>query len=295
MKQIFISPVCCLCYGSKRALEKTKEILGKTQKVVLFKELLHNEKTTAELKKLGAVQKDDISEIKKGDVVIIRAHGEPKSTYEYFEGKGIEYVDCTCPNVMAINKLVEMKNAEGYKIIIVGKYGKGERPMHPEVAGTAGWCKDPIFIEDLNEVENLDLSFEKYYLVVQTTFSSALADEIIAKTKAVMETRGKAFDYKKTTCSAQQMINIKSVELAKQVDAMIVVGGKKSSNTKELFLNVSQYVKTYFAQNAEEVTAIKNEFDKYEKIGLTGGASTCLEDLEEIKGVLSGGESVCKN
>ena len=286
--KVEVSNVCCLCYGAKRALDNAIKKAKTRKNVVLFKEILHNKTTVNLLTKIGVKQKENLKDFTKDDFVIIRAHGEPKSTYEYFNSHNIEYLDCTCPNVMAINKLVEKKDLEGYKIILVGKYGYKTNVMHPEVKGTAGWCNNPIFIEEIDEINNFDYSFDKYFLVVQTTFSKSKAEDIISLLKEQMSRHNKIFEYKNTTCMAQKNINNSSVELAKRVNCMIVLGGKNSSNTKELYDNVSLYVTSFFAENLQDVKDLISlgKIKSNILIGLTAGASTTMEEVEEVKNYL---------
>lgn len=282
--KVDICDKCCLCYGSSRALNMAIDI-SRTQNAVIYKELLHNKHVMSTLAKHGINQKDDIQSFTPKDHVIIRAHGEPKSTFEYLEQNGIPYTDCTCPNVKSINKLVELKDNEGYKIIIIGNYGLFSKKMHPEVFATSHWCNDPILIEDIREVDNINLSFDKYFLVVQTTFSQTKAEEIIAKIKSLMEVNGKEFRSLNTTCRAQININEASVKLARNVDKMIVVGGSNSSNTRLLYNNVSTITTAFHVEGLDDVIKLveNGSLQSNDHIGLTGGASTMMEELYEIK------------
>jgi len=288
MVKVIISETCGLCYGSNRAITTTREVMKKEKNVILFKEILHNKNVIKELENAGARIKNNINELCSNDYVIIRAHGEPKSTYEFFDTVGIKYIDCTCPNVKAINMLVERKDKEGYKIIIIGKYGYLGKAMHPEVAGTSGWCSNPILIEEECEIASLDLSFDKYFLVVQTTFSRDKAEILIKQIKEKMVKAGKIFEYKNTICDAQKNINIATLKLANLVDKMIVIGGKDSSNTKELYNAVKKLKPSFHIENAGEVeTLIKNgDVTSKDIIGLTAGASTMYEDIQLIKEIL---------
>lgn len=288
--KVEISKTCCLCYGAKRALDGAIKMAKEGKKIVLFKELLHNKRAVSVLKKLGAEQKDSLSDLKSNELVVIRAHGEPKETFDYLKAHNIEFLDCTCPNVKAINLLVERKDAEGYKIIIIGKYGHKTNKMHPEVYATSHYCKNPILIEDEEEIDNIDLSFSKYLLVVQTTFSSAKSKVFIEKIKAKILDAGKIFEYRDTTCNAQHQINDDSRELASKVDKMIVVGGKNSSNSVELFNNLLKIKKSYFVEGLDDVKKLaeENTFSSDDYIGLTGGASTVMDELLEIKDYLLG-------
>ena len=288
MTKIKIATTCGFCNGAKNVVSKTFKAIEEKKNVVLLKELLHNKNVKTYLENNGAKTKESLKEINKDDFVIIRGHGEPESTFKYLEENKIEYMDCTCPNVKAINLLAKQKQNEGYKIIIVGKYGFNGKEMHPEVFGIAGWCNDPIFIEDESEIEDINLKFEKYFAVVQTTFSKNKAEIFLEKIKDKLIKNNKKFDCKNTTCPAQKNINLASEELAKNVDIMIVIGGKNSSNTKELFLNVSNYTKTYKIENPDEVFDLPIEELKLAKtIGITAGASTMQEDIIKTKEILN--------
>lgn len=286
---VYVSPICGLCYGSTTAVNKTKEVLKTNKNVVLYKEILHNKNVLNELEKSGAKQKETLSELEKNDYVIIRGHGEPLSTFKYLEENNISYLDCTCPNVKTINLLVKEKSELGYKIILIGKYGFNNKAMHPEVFATIGWCKDrPILIEDESEINSIDLSYEKYYLVVQTTFSRDKSEKYINLIEDLMKKNNKHFEYRNTICNAQKNINKAAEKLAKDMDVMIVIGGKHSSNSKELYNNISTIKETYFIENPEEVLDLIKIFieKKHQKIGITAGASTMKEDVLKIKELL---------
>ena len=287
--EVHVSPVCGLCYGSTNAVTKTKESLKENKKVVLYKEILHNQNVISDLEKQGAVIKNDLKELEKDDFVIIRGHGEPLSTFKYFEDNKINYLDCTCPNVKAINLLVKEKSEQGYKIILLGKHGFNGKPMHPEVYATIGWCTtSPILIEDESEIKSIDLSYEKYYLVVQTTFSRDKSIKFISLIEELMNTNQKEFDYRNTICNAQKNINKAAEELAKEMDIMIVIVGKNSSNPKELYNNFSSIKETYFIENPVDILGFKNVFNKKDnlKVGITAGASTMKEDVLQVKEIL---------
>ena len=116
---VHISPICGLCYGSNNAITSTREALKTNKNVVLYKEILHNKNVLNELENSGAKQKNDLHDLEKNDYVIIRGHGEPLSTFEYLEKNSIKYLDCTCPNVLAINKLVIAPKEVPTKILLL--------------------------------------------------------------------------------------------------------------------------------------------------------------------------------
>lgn len=285
--KVEICEKCCLCYGSSRALNTSIET-SKSHNTKVYKELLHNKRVMDTLDQHGIKQENNIENFTPSDHVIIRAHGEPKSTFKYLDDKGIPYTDCTCPNVKAINKLVELKDSDGYKIIIVGNYGLHSEKMHPEVYATSHWCHDPILIEDISEVNKINLCYDRYFLVVQTTFSRDKAEKIITAIENLMAKNKLEFKFLNTTCRSQIDINEASAKLARKVDKMIVVGGSNSSNTRELFNNVSSLTTAYLVEGLAEVKVLVKDgkLASNDHIGLTGGASTMIEELYEIKDYL---------
>ena len=289
MENIVISKVCGLCAGCNFAILTATKNLQNHKKVTLFKEIVHNDNVNKMLKEKGVSIKDDLNQIKKDELIILRAHGEPPETYEYLKNKKIEFADCTCFNVRKIHSDVEKFSGLGFAIVVIGKYGKHSGIMHPEIEGTIGYSKTvPILIEDEEDVEKLKtLTSQKVYVTCQTTFNEEKADKIIEKIKSILSTRNVEFEINKSICSAQKQINISSVELAKTCDLMFVVGGKKSSNTIELFNNVKNYTTTIFLEDINEYKAElkKNNIalSKNMKIGITAGASTMKSELEELK------------
>ena len=280
--KVLVAETCGLCNGAKRTLDGVLKSYKQNKNVTLYKEILHNKNVINSLKQMGIKQKDNLEDINKDDYVIIRGHGEPISTFKFLESNNIEYLDCTCPNVKYINLLVKEKSEEGYKIIIVGK------KSHPEVIATSGWCDNPILVEEEGDINNINFNFSKYYLVVQTTFSTKKAEQIIDKIKCLMKNGYKEFLYKNTTCNAQKIINQSSEKLANKVDAMIVIGGKNSSNTKELYNNLSKVKKTFLIEDVCEVNELirEKEITSNMTIGITAGASTLKEDILSLENLL---------
>ena len=289
MENIKISTVCGLCGGCLRAINTTKEELNKGNSVTIFKEIVHNKNVNNSLAMLGAKTEDDITKLSPDNIAIIRAHGEPPQTFEYLRDKGIEYRDCTCPNVSAIHNKVQEYSNLGYKIILLGKH---KTKMHPEVLGTVGWCNtDCVLVEDEEDISKLQSYHnDKFYLVCQTTFNMQKADLYIDKINEILTQNNCEIVVNKSICSAQKLINQHSVELAKQSDIMIVVGGKNSSNSIELYKNMSSICPSIFIENIFDYTLALKEaglnISKSTKIGLTAGASTLKEELVELKDLI---------
>lgn len=286
--KVYISETCGLCYGASNLIDKTGKLLTSNNNVVLYKEALHNSNVIKELESKGATTKNHLKDIEQNDYVIVRAHGAPCSTFDYFKKNNIKYLDCTCPNVKAIHLLVKEKDDDGYKIIIIGKQGNGEKTMHPEVYATSKWCNNPIIIENENDIKNIDLSYEKYYLVCQTTFNIDIATKYINIVSKIMNLNNKIFEYKNTICTAQKKINDASIKLAKEMDIMIVIGGQNSSNSKELYKNLLRVKQTLFIEKPKDIIFFirANVLDESQKIGITAGASTMKEDILKLKEII---------
>ncbi len=289
MENIVISKICGLCAGCKAAINSAKQTLESHSHVSLFKEIVHNESVNSSLAKIGIKIKNELSDFEEGEVAILRAHGEPKSTYEYLDSHGIAYVDSTCVNVKKIHEQVLSYESLGYKIIIIGKYGKLSGKVHPEILGTIGWCNlSPILIEDEEDISKLKpFKNEKFYLVCQTTFNIKKAEAFVEKITQICNQNNCELVINLSICGAQKMINTSSIELAKISDVMIVVGSKKSSNTTELYNNLSKQIKTLFLEDISKWREILKEnnivLSPKLRVGLTAGASTDKEELYTLK------------
>ncbi len=288
--EILIADSCGLCGGCKAAINTTIERLNKGEKVTIFKEIVHNKNVNNFLLAYGAKTASNIEELPQDNTIIIRAHGEPPATYKYFKAKGIQYCDCTCPNVIAIHNAVEKYSSAGYEIVLLGKH---KEKLHPEVEGTIGYAKTKVsLVQDKSDLEILKQSkLSKVYIVCQTTFNMELADKLIKEIEAIASAKGAEIVVNKSICSAQKQINISSVKMSRNVDFVIVVGGKNSSNSKELFENIKNICPAIFI---EDIYEWKRELDKAgiklsqnSKIGLTAGASTMKEELLALQKLIA--------
>ena len=289
MENVKIAKICGMCAGCKRAISTVLNSLETEKNVCLFKELVHNERVMNNLKAKGVKVKHELEELTPDDFVVLRAHGEPAACYEYLESRGIRYVDCACINVQNIHKKVQNYSNLGYKIIIIGKYGKNSGKMHPEITGTIGWCtQPPILIEDEDDVEKLSgLKNENFYRVCQTTFNLPLAKQLVKKIEAVCEKTHSQIVINLSICNSQQQINESSTQLAQTCDVLFVVGSKASSNTTELYNNLSKLKPTVFLEDTsrwrEMLKAAGIALSNTLKIGITAGASADPEELIVLK------------
>lgn len=277
---IYYPKVYGTCAGANKAIEAAYKLKkeNKDKNIYIYKEILHNPYIINELLKDDIKCIDDLSILNENDILIIRAHGEPKETYDYLDSHNIEYYDATCTNVLKVHNLATQKQKDGYKIIIVGK------KTHPEVIGTNGWINnDGIVIETKDDYKELNNN-DKYFIVCQTTVSHKKLQELLN----YMNENNISYEIENTICNAQKLIQTSSVTLAEQMDIMFVIGGKESSNTKELYNLCNEVTKTYYFSDIKDFFNFikKEKYTLNTKIGFTGGASTPKEQIREYANLL---------
>ena len=274
--EVTLAKTAGFCFGVKRAVDKVYELADKEDKVYTFGPIIHNEEVVRDLESKGVQvlnSLDELTAVTDG-IVVIRSHGVPKEVYQLMEEKQIRYADATCPFVRKIHKLVEKHSREGRRIVIVGN------DHHPEVEGIKGWClTPPIVISTTEEAGNLPISqSEPICVVSQTTFNYNKFKDIVE----ILEKKRYDRIVLNTICSATEERQEEAVRLASQVDAMIVIGGKTSSNTQKLFEICSNACEnTYYIQTLVDLDI--KPFQSFRHVGITAGASTPNKIIEEVQ------------
>lgn len=273
--KITIGKTSGFCNGVQNTVKKAENALG-NEKVYCLGEIVHNERVIHELEANGMITINKIEDAPNNSKVIIRAHGELKETYDRAKEKNLEILDLTCGKIKAIRVKIS-KKLEDHYIIIIGKKN------HPESLGVLSFSGDNSNIiedkEDINEIiDKVNNSLlNKIYIVSQTTFNSDKFDELIS---IIKNKTTKEVIVDKTICDATSKRQNETRELSKIVDTMIIVGGKKSSNTKELEIIAKE--------NCDNVILIqeKNDLNNNQivgdHIGIMAGASTPTILVEEI-------------
>ncbi len=275
--QIILAKTAGFCFGVKRAVELVYSMVDKeNKKMYTFGPIIHNEHVVEDLRSKGVYPIDSIEEIKGNNPkLIIRTHGISKEIYNSLEENKVDYVDATCPYVKKIHQIVKESSDAGYQIIIVGN------PLHPEIKGINGWCNNSaLIIDNISDVEDIKETIIKskaISIVAQTTFNRETWQEIINSIKQI-RVDIKVYD---TICSATNARQKEAQEIAKQVDIMIVIGGKNSSNTQKLAQICKKYCKdTYHIQTFKDLPKKLNHLNK--KVGITAGASTPAWIIKEV-------------
>ena len=266
------------CFGVKRAVDTVYQQIEqyRGEKIFTYGPIIHNEEVIKDLRSHGVEVLNDEEELKTADadVVVIRSHGVAKYIYDILEERGITCVDATCPFVKKIHKIVAEKSAEGSYIVIVGN---GE---HPEVQGIRGWAGEQVTVvqtqEDAERFELPDKD-QKVCIVAQTTFNYNKFKELVE----IISKKRYDIVVLNTICNATQERQVEAKRIASEVDAMIVIGGRNSSNTQKLYEICRKECKnTYFIQtlgdfNPECVNSVRS-------VGITAGASTPNQIIEEV-------------
>ena len=264
------------CYGVKRAVRMAEEAARSGKPCYMLGQIIHNDWEIRRLEALGLRLAAAPEEVPPGAAVLIRSHGEPRSVYQALEEQGVEIIDATCPNVSHIHRIVAEAEAEGRIPVIIGT------PSHPEVQAIAGWCRSAVVLADGEKLEKWlknapEMASKPLTLVSQTTATRASWNFCVEIAKKEC-TNLKIFD---TICNATCKRQSEAQELASRSEAMIVIGGRESSNTRRLTeLCAALCPAVLWVERGEEVEP-SNLYGKA-SIGITAGASTPGWIIKEV-------------
>lgn len=282
--KVTLAKTAGFCFGVQRAVdtvyrvleEEHEKPLAEQRSIYTYGPIVHNETVIQKLAAEGVQvleSEEELATLRDG-IVIIRAHGVPKHIYELLEKQRVEAVDASCPFVQKIQRLVQQHTVAGEEVFVTGN------PEHPEVIGIMGWAEGGISaIPDIETAEKLPNGEGRSVVVVsQTTFN-------IDKFKLIIDILKKKHYYVNainTICNATFERQSEAKELAKQSDAMIVIGGRSSSNTKKLFeICKDQCRNTQLIQTVGDLNFVQDE--AVQNVGITAGASTPKEIIEEVQ------------
>ena len=249
------------CFGVAITVKKAEEAIGARDDVTTLGHVVHNPQMVESLAGRGLKNATSVDDVDSG-TLFVRAHGLPVEVFEKAKDKGLEIIDATCPMVTKIHVQAERLRADGYKIIVVGD------PNHPEVKGTLSHVPGAWCIETVEDVEKIPRA-SKVGVVVQSTYSRERFTDIVrALTARYYEVRSV-----NTICTDTNNRQSEAINLAKDVDVMVVVGGKTSANTKHLAeLAEMNGARAFHIEGPDELRA--EWFANVERAGLMSGAST---------------------
>lgn len=282
MAEIKVAKSAGFCFGVDRAVKLVYGELEKGNKsVATLGPIIHNADVVNDLTDKGVRIADSVDDLKEGEKAVIRSHGVGKKIYEGLDQKGNAYIDATCPFVARIHKIVREKTEEGYFILIAGDKD------HPEVQGIVGHCDENYYV--FKDEDQLKSFFSKNYknlekklaIVAQTTYNILIWGECL-KVIPKDDENILVFD---TICNATSQRQSDAALLSKEVDVIIVVGGKNSSNTIKLYNVCSENCPSYHIENADELYSLN--LKNAEKIGITAGASTPAYIIKEVQNTMA--------
>jgi (E)-4-hydroxy-3-methyl-but-2-enyl pyrophosphate reductase len=249
------------CFGVAITVKKAEEAVATRDDVTTLGHIVHNPQMVAKLEAAGLKNASSIDDVDSG-MLFVRAHGLPVEVFEEAKRKGLEVIDATCPMVTKIHRQAEKLRDEGYKIIIVGD------PQHPEVRGTLSHVPGAWCIETVEEVAALPRA-SRIGVVVQSTYSGSRFGDI------VRELVGRYYEVRtiNTICTDTHNRQAEVQNVAKDVDIMVVIGGKTSANTKHLAeLAEMNGAKAYHIEKPEDL--VRDWFNGSETVAIASGAST---------------------
>ena len=276
--EVRLAKTAGFCFGVRRAVDTVYEQVENCteEHIYTYGPIIHNEEVVKDLRNKGVKVLNSMEELKAltEGTVIIRSHGVSKEVYDILEERGVKCVDATCPFVKKIHKIVAKESKEGAYIVIIGD------EKHPEVQGIKGWAGEHVtVIRTEEEAEGYFVPENaKVCNVSQTTFNYnkfKYLVEIISK---------KSYDISvlNTICSATKERQTEAECIAKEVDAMIVIGDKHSSNTQKLFeICRNACNNTYYIQTLEDLNM--NPLKSVKTVGITAGASPPKNIIEEVQ------------
>ena len=264
------------CYGVRRAVQMAEMAAEGGRPCVMLGPIIHNRDVIAYLESIGVGLVDTPEEVPPGTAVLIRSHGEGRPVHEALARLGRPVIDATCPNVSRIHQIVSRAEEGGRQVLIIGTR------THPEVAAIAGWCRRPVVLEGVAELSNwLETAPERrdipLTMVSQTTSTRFIWDSCVEKAKKEC-TNLKIFD---TICNATCKRQSEAQALAARSDAMVVIGGRESSNTKRLAeLCGALCPMVVWIERAAELEP--SNLCRKASIGITAGASTPEWIIKEV-------------
>ena len=281
--EVTVAKSAGFCFGVKRAVDTVyREIESGEKPVYTFGPIIHNEQVVEDLENRGVqvILSEDELEGLSGGTVVIRSHGVSRDVCEKIEARGMKIVDATCPFVKKIHRIVDEEGRKGRHVVIIGSAD------HPEVQGIMGWASGPVtVIHTSEEAEQfVPENGKPISIVAQTTFNyNKFKDlvEILCK-KRYDNNVLNILNILNTICNATEERQKEAKNIAGEVDTMLVIGGRHSSNTQKLFeICKKECGNTYYIQTPVDLDSEMFQCSSY--VGITAGASTPKKIIEEVQ------------
>ncbi|MEN8152899.1 MAG: 4-hydroxy-3-methylbut-2-enyl diphosphate reductase [Acidobacteriota bacterium] len=273
--KIYTAEEAGFCFGVKRALSLIEQLYEKEENIEVYGQLIHNNTVLKNLEKKGINYIESLANLDKNKKLIIRTHGITLEEERYLKQNNVLYEDATCPLVKKIHTIIEKIDQSEHKIIIIGDKN------HPEIKAIKSYSKNGIVINSIEDIKKIE-KMKSVAIVAQTTLDTDFFKKMIAAILDKIE-RVEIFN---TICDATKVRQEAVKKIAPKVDFVIVIGGKNSSNTKKLF-HISKKINpnTFHIEKSSELENFEllNRFKLFNSVGITAGASTPPEELENVK------------
>jgi (E)-4-hydroxy-3-methyl-but-2-enyl pyrophosphate reductase len=271
IKEVRIARRTGFCYGVREAIDKAKEARAAGKATHTLGQVVHNEGVISDLERLGVRHVDSLDEVDHGSAVVIRAHGVRPDVLERADARGLEVIDGTCSWVVQEQRELRRLVEEEYTIVLLGT------PKHPEVVGLLGFAPDAIVVDEEDEWDKIPRK-KRMALISQSTQPPWKFERLAA----YLVSRSHELKIVNTVCPVTIRRQEDTLETARAVDLMVVVGGRSSANTKEL-TRLCGIVGTpaIQIQSIDEIADV-SMFGDAEMVGITGGTSTPIEDLRDV-------------
>jgi 4-hydroxy-3-methylbut-2-enyl diphosphate reductase len=269
--QILLAEHAGFCFGVERAIKIVEDTASSKDNVLTLGPIIHNPQVVNSLLQRGVFVAEDIKDVVKDNTVIVRSHGIPKEKFEELTQKTNKVVDATCPFVKKAHAAASKLDDDDFTIVILGEKD------HPEVEGIISYVKgDYYVVSDEEDVKKLPFE-DRYGLIAQTTQNNIVFERV----KEELKKRCNSLKIINTICNATTLRQETAKILAKQVDLMLVIGGKNSANTTRLYKICQEIcVNTYHIETKDDLEP--NYFENIDKVGITAGASTPKYLIDEV-------------
>ena len=281
--EVKVAKTAGFCFGVQRAVDKVYELIDSCpDRLFTLGPIIHNEEVVNDLEKKGVrvASEEELKTLPEGSTVVIRSHGVGKKVYDQLEECGLSSVDVTCPFVLKIHRIVEKESKAGSHIVIIGD------PDHPEVVGICGWCigSYTVIRTKQDALDFVPPESKNVCIVSQTTFNYNKFKDLveILREKRYDNTVLNILNILNTICNATEERQREAKSIAGEVDTMLVVGGRHSSNTQKLFeICKKECENTYYIQTPVDLDSDMFQCSSY--VGITAGASTPKKIIEEVQ------------
>lgn len=274
MREVILAKSAGFCFGVERAVNMVYEQIKKGGNIYTYGPIIHNEAVVGDLESKGVRIIDGINDIegREPGTVIIRSHGVERNVYTELEKNNMSVIDATCPFVLKIHNIVEEACKNGEQVVIIGS------EEHPEVQGIMGYCDPPaVVIDTAEKAENFTSEIKDIRIVSQTTFQYNKFKQLVE----ILLKKGYNSNISNTICNATEVRQKEAREIAKEADAMIVIGGRNSSNTRKLYeISAQECTNTVLIGGVDELETDK--LKSAHRIGITAGASTPNNIIQEV-------------